>query len=357
MIDENNLLNEDNKPPGLNNLFITSFFNLDCIEPVNEKNDLWQVKQQDLTVRIETDLDICKELFEKFSPKKTLFELWGFRYAFYLGYECKPQPVFLLIEKNGEPLGLLPLWYEKEKDELRWFGSWWQEGNTFWIKQKSLIPIILSFFPQKILLNALEVPPKTAEKLGLLEDDPKYLLSLMQYPTIDSFLERFKAKKKYNLKRDQKIIQSKNPKTIHNRFDDIEKLFEISIKRFEGTDDSSAFTSEERRQTFREIVTQGTEYEPRIVTTEIDGEIVGVDIVAIHKGTYYALNGAYNLEKHPGLGNYTNLLLIQDAINLGCKAVDFLEVSYGWKEDWFEPILLFQYKGLKDKSQPSLENS
>ncbi|RJR23401.1 hypothetical protein C4578_04160, partial [Candidatus Microgenomates bacterium] len=129
MADSNDeTLKEDSKPPGLD--FICSFFNAQTIEPL--ESNLLQVKRQNVVVRVETNLEVCRQLFEKFSPKKTLFELWGFRYAFYLGY--KNQPVFLIFEKAGEPLGLLPLWYEKDKDELRWFGSWWQEGNTFWFK-------------------------------------------------------------------------------------------------------------------------------------------------------------------------------------------------------------------------------
>lgn len=338
------IIKEDNQPPGLDYLF-SSFFNDQSVEQIGKDGNLLQFKQHNVTVRIETDLETCHQLFEEYSPKNTLFELWEFRYAFYLG--DKNQPVFLIFEKNNEPLGLLPLWYEKDKDELRWFGSWWQEANTFWIKDKSLIPAIINLFPQKVLLNAIFISPRTAKKLGLLADDPKYLLSLEEYPTLESFLKRFNKKKRYNLRRDQKLILLHNPKTIINRFSDIEKLFRLSIKRFADKDES-AFTSKERRHTFREIIRQAKDYEPRIVSTEINGRVVGVDLVAIHKGIYYALNGAYDLEHYPGLGNYTNLLLIQDAIDLGAKAVDFLEVSYGWKDDWFKPIPLFQFNGFLD---------
>jgi len=340
----------ENQPPGLDYLY-TSFLDSKIILPPEKGSNLCQIRQQNVAVRIETDIETCHQLFEQFSPKKALFELWGFRYAFY--EKDENQPVFLILERGGEPLGLLPLWYEKEKDELRWFGSWWQEGNTFWLKEKSLIPIVISLFPQKVLLNAILISPRTAGKLGLLADDPKYLLSLEDYPNIDSFLNKFNKKKRYNLRRDKKIILAKNPKTVHNRLEDIEKMFDLSIKRFSKRD-GSPFEDEDRKKTFREIIRLAKEYEIRMLSTEINGEIAGVDLVAIYKGIYYTLQGAYDLEKHPGLGNYTNLLLIEDAINLGCKTVDFLEVSYGWKEDWFQPIPLFQFKGVKDQGSPEL---
>ncbi|HUW24700.1 MAG TPA: GNAT family N-acetyltransferase [Patescibacteria group bacterium] len=342
---QDEIIREEDRPPGLDYLY-SSFFDLHNVEPPTAGSNLLQLKQQNITVRIETDLETCHQLFEEFSPKRTLFELWGFRYAFYLG--DKNQPVFLIFERDNEPLGLLPLWYEKDKDELRWFGSWWQEGNTFWLKEKSLIPIIFSLFPQKVLLNAIYVSPRTAKKFGLLADDPKFLLSLDEYPNLETFLQKFDRKKRYNLKRDQRLILAKNPQTVYNRFKDIKKLFDLSIKRFQDLDES-AFVREERREAFREIIKQTGEYEARMVSTEINGKVVGTDLVCIHKGVYYALNGAYDLKRHPGLGNYTNLLLIQDAINLGAKAVDFLEVSYGWKEDWFKPIPLFQFNGFLEK--------
>jgi len=341
------IIKDSNQVPGLD-YFYSSFFNDETIAPCKKGENMLQLKQHDVFVRIETDLEICHQLFEEFSPKKSLFELWEFRYAFYLGDKC--QPVFLIFERSGEPIGLLPLWYESDNDELRWFGSWWQEGNTFWINDKSLIPSIINLFPQKILLNAISVSPRMAKKLGFVADDPKYLLSLEEYPNIEVFLQKFNKKKRYNLRRDQKIILSYHPKTVINRFSDIENLFKLSIKRF-ADKDKSAFVRPERRKTFREIIKLAKEYEPRMITTEINGKIVGVDLAAIHKGIYYSLNGAYDLKRYPGLGNYTNFVLIQDAINLGAKAVDFLEVSYGWKEDWFKPIPLFQFKGYLDQGK------
>jgi len=349
MADQDNPQSEEKQPPGLEYLY-TDFFNSSLLQPSSEQLNLLKIKEKNIYVRIETDLETCHQLFEEFSPKKTLFELWGFRYAFYLGY--KHQPIFLIFEKEKQPVGLLPLWYEKDKDELRWFGSWWQEGNRFWFKDRSLIPLACSLFPTKILLNALDISPKIAQKLGFLNDDPKYFLDLTQYSSINNFLLKFPKKKRYNLRRDQKIISAKNPQTFINRFEDIEHLFRLSIKRFKGKD-GSAFISTERKETFRQIIKQAQEYEARMISTEINGKVVGVDLVAFYKGVYYALNGAYDLEKHPGLGNYSNLLLIEDALKLGAKTIDFLEVSYGWKEDWFTPLPLFQFKGAQNQNKNS----
>jgi len=310
-------------------------------ELILESPTLKELNKDGIIVKVDSDLETCREIFEKYSPQNNLFDTWGFRYAFFIGY--KNLPIFITFEKQNEVIGVLPLWFEAEKKEIRWFGSWWQEGNTFWFKDLKYLKLLLGKFNYKVLLNALQVDSKVAKICNLEKDDPKYQLNLEKYPTQEDFLQRFTAKKRYNLKRDAKIILSKNPKTIYNRFEDIEKMFDLSIKRFKDRD-GSPFEKEARKGTFREILKQAGEYDVRMLSTEIDNETVGVDLVAIHKDTCYALQGAYDLEKHPGLGNYSNLLIMEDARALGAKVIDFLEVSYDWKESWFDPINLYQYK-------------
>ena len=38
----------------------------------------------------------------------------------------------------------------------------------------------------------------------------------------------------------------------------------------------------------------------------------------------------------PGIGNYINLLEIDDACALGMKKIDFLQSALGWKNSWFQ---------------------
>jgi len=310
-------------------------------EPLFDSRVLQKLKGKGVTIHVENDIEKCHQLFCMISPKEHLFELWGFRNAFFVSY--KYMPVFIVMEKENRIIGLLPLWYEDDKEELRWFGSWWQEANRFWIDDESIISEVLRCIQHKTLLNALWIEDEKAQKLNLEKDDPKYLLDLKKYPTLDAFLQKFNPKKRYNLKRDMRIIRAKNPKTIYNRYKDLEIMFDLSVKRFEKRD-GSPFVMEERRETFRQICEQAGEYSTKMISTEIDGKIVGVDLIAVYNNTYYALQGAYDLEKHPGLGNYSNLLIIEDAIRNSMQKVDFLEVSYDWKAAWFDPIPLYQYK-------------
>jgi len=70
---ETDLINEENQPPGLDYLY-SSFFNYQTIQPIKKGGNLWQLTQQNFTVRVETGMETCRQLFEQFSPKKTLLK-------------------------------------------------------------------------------------------------------------------------------------------------------------------------------------------------------------------------------------------------------------------------------------------
>mgnify|MGYP001609968366 CR=1 FL=1 len=296
----------------------------------------------DLKLKVETNFNNCHQLWQKFSPQKSLFDTWNFRYAFWLGYHH--QPYFMTILFKDEPVACLPLWYEEDRKAFRWFGSWWQEDNTFLTLHESLIPIILKILPKPAVLNAILCSPEMANKFRFTIDDPKYVLHLKGLNSANDFLTRFRKKRRYNLKRDRKKILAQNPKTIFNRFSDLKHLIDISMTRFHDKGEDSDWEDLGRVKTFEAVISHAQEYQPRMITTEIKGKIAGVDLVAIYKNTYYLLKCGYDIDNFPGVGNYTNLLQINDAISLGMEKMDFLEIGYGWKEKLLEEVPLYQYQ-------------
>ena len=296
----------------------------------------------DLKLKVETGIRRCRQLWQKFSPYNSLFDTWDFRYAFWRGYHH--QPYFLTILFKNDPVACLPLWYEEDKKEFRWFGSWWQEDNTFFATEQSLIPIMLKLCPKPTVLNAILCSPQTANKYKFTLDDPKYILHLKGLNSADDFLTRFRKKKRYNLKRDWKRILAQNPKTIINRLSDLKHLIRLSNKRFHSKGEDTDWEDSGRVKTFEAAIKYAHEYQVRMITTEIGGKIAGVDLVLIFKNTYYAPKCGYDVENFPGIGNYTNLLEINDAISLGMEKMDFLEISYGWKEKLLEEVPLYQHR-------------
>jgi hypothetical protein len=301
-----------------------------------------------LTSEIIHDIDNCRNVWEEFSPKQSLFDTWEFRYAFYLGY--KHTPHFILLKHRDAHLGLLPLWYEENKQKYFWFGSYWQEDNKFLVKDPSYIPTLLELAPTPYVLNAIEwASVMDLKNQGAAStpdlDEPKYIVDLSRMTSINDFLARFKSKKRYNINYDRKRIEALNPKIIIDRFSDFDSLVNICKVRFASKNELTDWEDAARIDTFRHVLRLGQNnisYSVKMLSVVIGGEVASVDLIAIFNKCYYPLKCAYNTERFPGIGNYVNIIEIEDAINMGMKKIDFLEEEYGWKDKWFQTIPLYK---------------
>lgn len=358
-----NQITDSDKPPGqqLENLAAiktpVSFETYLKKEAFLLRKSLFPQEEKNIQVQVITNINTCKNLFNEFSPQDSIFSTWDFRYAWYLGY--KYHPCFFVIYLEKKPIGLLPLWYEHDKNQFRWFGSWWMEDNSFWVFNKKYIPLLLSACPPRTYLNAISLEtPGLAPLLNLKkEQEQKFILNLKNIKTLDDYLSRLKKKKRYNLKRDYKIINEQKIKIIINRFSDIEAFFALSIKRFKQKGDESDCISPKRREVFRQMIKQAKSYKPRMITTEINNEIASVDIVFLYKNTYTAPRGSNNIEKFPGIGNFMILYQIKEALKMGCKKIDFLQVSYDYKEKLFENKPFYEFTKNLTQNEISLPTS
>jgi len=71
-----------------------------------------------LQVEIASDINRCFELWKEFSPQKTLFDTWEFRFAFYQAY--KHRPYFILLKNQSENLALY--FYGMKRKRKNFFG-------------------------------------------------------------------------------------------------------------------------------------------------------------------------------------------------------------------------------------------
>ena len=300
-----------------------------------------------LQVKVFSQIDDCQKLWKDFSLNTTLFDTWDFRLAFWKGYNHTP---YFLVLKNGlDNLALLPLWYEEDKKRYTWFGSTWQEENRFLVKDPLFIPLLLAICPSPVTLNAIsiELPSWVEKVIKLKPDDPKYILNLQTIGSVDDYFATLKKKKRYNFKRDKRIIEAQNPHISFDNFADFDTLVGLSIKRFEEKGENTDWEDSRRIETFRQVIRlgkSGSSYQIRMLTVVIGERVAAVDLIAIFNGCYYPLKCGYNVKNFPGIGNYVNLLEIDDAINLGMEKMDFLEIGYGWKDKWFEKVPLLQYE-------------
>lgn len=300
-----------------------------------------------LQIEVVSQIDSAYQLWQEFSPNQTLFDTWEFRLAFWKGYQYRPY--FLLLKNESENFGLLPLWYEEEKKEYFWFGSWWQEENSFFVKDPVFIPPLLAVSPTPTLLNAIRVNAVrwAKEFIEFKPDEPKYILDLRKIHSVEDFLARFKKKKRYNLRRDKRLIETQKPQIIFDHFADFDHLVALSKKRLHEKGREADWHDPRRVETFRQVIRLGqskNSFKVRMITVRIGEKIAGVDLIALFGQDYYSLKCGYDVQNFPGIGNFVNLVEIEDALGLGMKKIDFLEIGYGWKQRWFEEISLFQYE-------------
>ena len=359
-------LKEEDEPPGSKRLLIndpssfsgkelTAFypFYFENLLSRNLQNYYHQnghlVFLKSLNVEVVTEMDFCHKLWDEFSPRKSIFDLWEFRYAFWRGYQYVP---YFMVLKNGKNLGLLPLWYEEDQKKFFWFGSYWHEDNKFFVRDPMFIPLLLSICPVPTILNSLDLETAIYAKEFIVfdRDCPKYVLNLEKFNTLANYLAFFDKKTRYNLKRDRRIIESQKPEIVIDNFTDFNHLVKLSRGRFKQKGELSSWEDPRRIATFEEIIKIGKKNKPfraRMITVKIGDKIAGVDLIALYNGCYTPLVCGYDVVNFPGIGNFMNLVEIEDALNFGMKRLDFLQSNFGhkdsWKERLFEEIPLFKY--------------
>lgn len=296
-------------------------------------------------IKIISDIRSCLKLWRHFSPRETLFDTWEFRLAFYNAFKYKPY--FLLLKDRSKNLALLPLWYENEKEQYFWFGSDWQEDVRFFSVNPKFVPLLLRHAPSPLLLNAISqdsVRPLKG-RVDFEEDDPKYVLNLDGFRSHEDYLMKLPKKRRLNLRRNRRGIQRQNPEIIVNDFSHLDSLVRLSKERFERKSEKTVWEDPRRIEAFRHVIKlAGKSYKIRMISVVIDNEIAGVDLIALFNKCYYTLVCGYDIWRFSGIGNFFNLLEIDDAIQLGMRKIDFLQENYDWKNRLFEEIPLFMYE-------------
>ena len=83
-----------------------------------------------LKFKIITSEKECLKLWEEFSPKQILWDLWDFRFCF---HKKSFQFNFILGVDGGKREGIIPLVYDDEYDTYTYFGDTFPEQNKFFL--------------------------------------------------------------------------------------------------------------------------------------------------------------------------------------------------------------------------------
>lgn len=304
-----------------------------------------------LRLKVISNIEDCFLLWEKFSHKKSLFDLWDFRYSWFAGYRY--QPYFYSLYEGKTPLAILPLWYDKERRRYEWFGSDWMEDNRFFVTQKELIPLLLKIAPRPLFLNAIEEDKLNYElrivnygSLGFSNDDEKYIVDIKRFKAIDDYLFSLNKKHRYNLKKDFERIMAFNPKIEimeSTNFRDFQSIVSLSKNRFNG-DDPSDLINPKRLATYKAILKNSGLYKAKFIKVFIQNYLAACDLIVTYNDRYYTLKGANDVFRFSGIGNFLVYLEADDAINNGFSLIDCLQIDYGWKHKYYQVKRLFKFE-------------
>lgn len=288
-------------------------------------------------IRTVTGLAEARSLWALLSPEKQIFDVWEFRYGFYL---VKKLPIyFQVLYFKDSPVGLLPLQLNGSKLEM--FGSSFMENNTVFVLPKFVkqTHLFTKSLPYRYRLESMDIQHPSFSETKKLEDY-KYIFDISNCETIVDYLELLTSKKlKKNLKKllrifdDSTYVKSNPPRALT-------KLKDISVTRF---GEQSSFYDNQLVTAFKNIKKLGLPLTINLFYAE--KACVGASASIKHNKIYYYLSSAGETRKFSGIGNYVNISNIRWAIIEKCNLIDAGIEDLHWKKLWnFSPIAQYIYE-------------
>jgi hypothetical protein len=302
----------------------------------------YKLKKSDVVIRIVTTRKEAKKLWLKYCEPKVVWDLWRIREIFLDVF--KPKIHFVEALRNGESVGMLPLVFNQHKKKYEWLG-WWSETNRVFVEDPEILKMMLRKVKGKIVLASLDSTEAKKFGKGIKKDSDQFILNLRKLNwSWENFLAKMKKKKRQNLRRDIRAIDSMQPKFRYNKIDDLKHFVRLNkmqmrrkVKLYDDMKLSIFETDKNEIKVFRKLFKQaGKDYKVRILTVIIDDKVVGVDFCVIYKNRYTAMLGGLNIKAVSGIGVYMNYLDIKDAIDHQCDYADFMMDDCHWKKDWFK---------------------
>lgn len=289
-----------------------------------------------------TDIKQCRILWEKFSPKKSVWDIWEIASAFNIG--AKAQPLFILGIKNGKEAGILHLEEGQDRDGewCNFFGGEYPERRVFYINDKNLINEFLKQAPKNALLEFID-PSEIKFVDNIKESGVAYSINLVKYNhDIEKYFSTFGKKHLKNLRNDMKKLNELKYSIVINKKEHLTRLIELNLLRFK---EDSDFTYPDFLNGIKILVNNADKLGVlQLLSIEINGKVEACQIALFYNKVYVVLTGGSNME----IANLGKLIIIEhikNAILLKADAIDFMTGDCGWKKIWnLEETMLYEFE-------------
>jgi hypothetical protein len=302
--------------------------------------------------RAVTDPYLCERLWRTFIPTRSISDLWEFRMCFQKYF--KNRFYFHVMEEGGNIYGVLPLSHIDSMDIMTFFpGETWK--NKTWLERTPIYAInqdilyrLLSDLTERTYLRYIEFDPEYLPE-QTAADETGYVIypGQLNYDR-GNYRARFSNKKFKSILRDVNTILDMGATFHVNRTDDFELLVEMSIERY---GEESYLQDDRFRNSFREVIRfLNQKGYLRMVSMELEGKTMAVDVGAIYNGVYTIFLGGI-FSRVPGLPKAMNMNHIDYALKNRVYKVDFLCGDFNWKKLWHldeEPLFKLVSPDLED---------
>jgi hypothetical protein len=266
-------------------------------------------------MNIERNLENCQQLWNKFSPRKVLWDEWDVNVCFY-----DPniyQLMFMYTDKS-----LLPLVYNSKDNRHEFFGNGFVENRTFWIDD-SEVELFFDELPENTYLfdmNGAAVESLLQEHaiVGFAQDEHRNYLK----KTTEDWLNDFSGKNRRCLLHDLRKLDYLKCTIEENGFDECIKF---NVVRFGADSDFNDpdYLAAQKKLCLLPVI--------KYLVARIEG-IVAVAVIAIHNNILYVLHFGYDASL--GISNLGKFLawkciLLKESMQL--DEVDFMAGTNDWK--------------------------
>ena len=285
------------------------------------------------SIRIVSDLDPCRDLWERTMPRDCITDLWQVRECFQRHFRNRPH--FIVSEECNGTHGLLPLSWIEEHGCYGFFpGETWQ-GKT-WLEQNKIIcngngglNRLLSACPSAYNLRYLTGVPSVPGSEGLVDEIGYLFLPPMYDYDMSNYLREFSRKTAKSILKEIDRIESFGVTFRYDEIADFDIMVKLNIERFGP---QSYFFDSRFRESFRALAWFLKEKGwLRFTTVLIEGEPAATDMGCVYRGVYTLLAGGTD-SRYPGVAKLINFHHMQRACRERMDQVDFLCGDFSWKK-------------------------
>ena len=280
----------------------------------------------------------CRNLWEEFSKKQILWDLWDFRFCFH----NKSSEFNFILGSNGKKKeGVIPLIYDKDYATYTYFGDTFPEQNKFFLKDKGNLKLFLKNCPRDTQIYYID--NEESKYYDFKAGDIRYVLDLIKYGnSYQNYFKSFSRKHRKNLNYDLNKLKEKGYIIEKNKIDDFDRLVELNKERF-GKD--SDYNEDDFLDSMKKLINiVNIKNLLDLISIRINNKVEAVSLGVYYNDIYYVLGFGRSVE----INNLGKLLIteqIKSAINHKCNKVDFLSTESNWKELWnLDSELMYEFE-------------